>query len=74
MWTSTKALRAIGLLAFWLLPAFAAAATKPKNVLFIAVDDENANIAGRPENTALVAELSKQLTAGWRAAGPPARK
>ncbi len=36
--------------------------------------DENTNVAGKAENAALVAELSKQLAAGWRAAGPPARK
>ena len=29
------------------------------------------NIAGRPENTALVKELSAKLDAGWRAAQPP---
>ena len=32
---------------------------------------ETASIAGRPERAALVRELSAQLAAGWRAAGPP---
>ncbi len=32
---------------------------------------ENVNIAGRPENAALVAQLTEQLHAGWRAAVPP---
>lgn len=33
---------------------------------------ENANVAGRPENAALVTELAAQLAAGWRAALPGA--
>jgi iduronate 2-sulfatase len=32
--------------------------------------DENVNIANRPENKGLIASLSKQLNAGWRAALP----
>jgi iduronate 2-sulfatase len=31
---------------------------------------ENRNIAGKPENTALVKELAAQLAAGWKAARP----
>lgn len=31
---------------------------------------ENTNVANRPENAALVARLTQQLRAGWRAAGP----
>lgn len=33
---------------------------------------ENANIAGIAENEKLVAQLSAELKAGWKAAGPPA--
>ncbi|MDQ1256849.1 MAG: iduronate 2-sulfatase [Candidatus Hydrogenedentes bacterium] len=33
--------------------------------------DENVNIAGLPENEALVKELAAKLDAGWRQAGPP---
>ncbi|MCP4641561.1 MAG: DUF4976 domain-containing protein, partial [bacterium] len=32
--------------------------------------DENVNIANRPENEALVKELTAQLRAGWKAARP----
>jgi iduronate 2-sulfatase len=32
--------------------------------------EENTNIADLPENRDLVEQLSKQLAAGWRAAGP----
>jgi hypothetical protein len=31
---------------------------------------ENHNIAGKPENAALVKELAAKLTAGWQAARP----
>jgi hypothetical protein len=31
---------------------------------------ENVNIAGRPENAALVKELKQQWEAGWKAARP----
>ena len=33
---------------------------------------ESVNIAVRPANAQLIARLSRQLDAGWRAAGPPA--
>ncbi len=32
--------------------------------------NEDANIAGRPENGELIKELAQQLSAGWKAAGP----
>lgn len=34
-------------------------------------NDENENVVDRAENKALVAQLSAQLHAGWRAALPP---
>jgi iduronate 2-sulfatase len=37
-------------------------------------DDENDNVAERPENVDLVRRLSDQLAAGWRRALPPDRR
>lgn len=36
--------------------------------------NESANVAGKPENGSLVAKLTEQLHAGWRAARPPLAK
>ena len=70
----------VGLAVLFLSGASACAADRP-NVLFFAVDayelydhrvdpQENSNLANDVSNQALVAKLTTQLRAGWRAALP----